>query len=199
MVRDEMSGTLTELTLDYLPRPFNARELIARSHMQLQLGKKRRALEAAYEQRTQELRLLTDLIPVGIYRTTVDGWFLYANNKWHELTGYPRDRPIVNWGDYVCDNDKERIRTTWSRFLHSKDPSCSGEIKFTNGRTCSYISLRIEGIAGASPGVLGCIIDITDRITNEVLQKQRVEEALRRQAEAEQAKRQQEELIDITS
>lgn len=167
--------------------------------MQLQLGKKRRVLEAAYEQRTHELRILTDLIPVGIYRTTVDGWFIYANAKWHELTGYPRNQPIVNWGDYVCDEDKERIRDTWTRFLASDAPSCSGEIKFRNGRCCSYISLRLEGISGAPPGVLGCIVDITDRINNEALQKQKVEDALRRQAEAEEAKRQQEELIDITS
>lgn len=188
-----------QLTQDYLPRPFSARELITRSHMQLQLGKKRRALEAAYEQRTQELHVLTDRIPVGIFRTTVDGWYIYANTKWHELTGYPRDKPVVNWGDYICDADKERMGDIWSKFLRSKARSVSAEVKFVSGRCCSWIALRLEGISGAPPGVLGCIMDITDRIHNEELQKQRVEEALRRQAEAEEAKRQQEELIDITS
>ena len=46
--------------LDYLAKPFNARELIARAHMQLQLGKKRRALEEAFDERTAELRTLTE-------------------------------------------------------------------------------------------------------------------------------------------
>lgn len=184
---------------DYLARPFGARELIARAHMQLQLGKKRRALEAAYGQRTQELRVFTDHVPVGIYRTTVDGWFVYANAMWHELTGYPRGRPIVNWGDYVIDADKEMISRKWAAFIDGNERSCRGEVRFVSGRACSYVSLRLEGIAGASPGVLGCIYDITDRIRNEELQKQRIEEAQRRQAEAEEAKRQQEELIDITS
>lgn len=46
--------------IDYLAKPFNARELIARAHMQLQLGKRRRALEDAFEERTAELRTLTE-------------------------------------------------------------------------------------------------------------------------------------------
>ncbi len=184
---------------DYLPRPFGARELIARAHMQLQLGKKRRALEAAYTQRTQELRVLNDAIPVGIYRATGDGWFVYANAMWHELTGYPRGRQVVNWGDYVVDEDKERVRAQWIDFLNGKGRSVRGEVRFVSGKACSYTSLKLDGIAGAPSGILGCIVDITDRIKNEELQRQRVEEALRRQAEAEEAKRQQEELIDITS
>lgn len=45
---------------DYLSKPFNARELVARAHMQIQLGKKRKALEEAFEERTHELRVLSD-------------------------------------------------------------------------------------------------------------------------------------------
>jgi DNA-binding response OmpR family regulator len=45
---------------DYLAKPFNARELIARAHMQLQLGKRRQALESAFDARTAELRALSE-------------------------------------------------------------------------------------------------------------------------------------------
>jgi len=45
---------------DLLSKPFNAKELIARAHLQLQLGKKRRAMEALFEERTQELRVIMD-------------------------------------------------------------------------------------------------------------------------------------------
>lgn len=184
---------------DYLARPFNARELIARSHMQLQLGKKRRALEAGYEQRTQELRMLTDLLPVGIFRTTMDGWFLYTNSKWHDLTGYPRNAPIVNWGDYLVPEQMAPMRNQWAHFLDSDEPTTGGECAFKNGTSCAFLVLKLGGFDNAPPGILGCIIDITDRLKNEELQKLRVEEALRAQAEAEEARRQQEELIDITS
>lgn len=45
---------------DYIAKPFNARELIARAHMQIQLGKRRRELEVAFEERTAELRTVTE-------------------------------------------------------------------------------------------------------------------------------------------
>lgn len=57
---NHIAGRRTANTADYLAKPFNARELIARAHMQLQLGKKRRALEEAFDERTAELRTLTE-------------------------------------------------------------------------------------------------------------------------------------------
>lgn len=45
---------------DYLAKPFNARELIARAHMQLQLGKRRKALEEAFGERTAEMKALSE-------------------------------------------------------------------------------------------------------------------------------------------
>jgi DNA-binding response OmpR family regulator len=62
---------------DYVAKPFNARELIARgqyycphecdkfdltitAHMQLQIGKKRKSLEEAFDTRTAELRVLSE-------------------------------------------------------------------------------------------------------------------------------------------
>lgn len=55
---------------DYLTKPFNARALLVRANMQyvelvladirLQMGRERRHLEHLFEDRTQELRLLSD-------------------------------------------------------------------------------------------------------------------------------------------
>lgn len=67
---------------DYLPRPFNARDLLSRGHMQLQLGKRRRDLEARFEERTAELRALMDESPMGILRAGADGKLVYANASW---------------------------------------------------------------------------------------------------------------------
>ena len=44
------------------------KELIARVHLQMQLGKRRIELEAKFEERTREIQLLSDLSPVGISR-----------------------------------------------------------------------------------------------------------------------------------
>jgi DNA-binding response OmpR family regulator len=67
---------------DYLARPFNARELLSRGHMQLQLGKRRRDLEARFEERTAELRALMDESPMGIIRCNSQGVLTYANAAW---------------------------------------------------------------------------------------------------------------------
>lgn len=45
---------------DFLPKPYNGRELLARADMQLQLGKKRLMLETLFEERTADMRVLTD-------------------------------------------------------------------------------------------------------------------------------------------
>jgi len=67
---------------DYLSRPFNARELLSRGHMQLQLGKRRRDLEARFEERTAELQALMDESPMGIIRIAPTGELTYANSEW---------------------------------------------------------------------------------------------------------------------
>lgn len=184
---------------DYISKPFNARELIARAHMQLQLGKKRQMLEVAYHQRTSELQVLTDNMPVGIFRTNDEGVISYANPTWYELTGYPVGTPISNWGDYVVDEHREEIGRLWSNYVASvHQETVQGEFQWKTGRWVSCLCMRLKPISGVRPGIIGCVMDITDRKLSEELQQQRVVEAETRRAEAE-AKRQQEELIDITS
>lgn len=57
------------------------------------------------------------------------------------------------------------------------------------------MDLVAEGLTGC----IGVLVDITERIEFEESQKERVREAEERRVEAEEAKRQQELLIDITS
>lgn len=67
---------------DYLAKPFNARDLLTRANMQLQLGKKWRTMEMLFEERTQELRLLSDNSPAGIFRCDEYGRPVYNNPAW---------------------------------------------------------------------------------------------------------------------
>lgn len=101
----------------------------------LQLGKKRKALEAMFEERTAELRVLTDNSAVGIFRTTIDGRISYANAAWYDLSGYPAGREVINWGDYAMESDQARVRQVWEGFV--TDPN-AGELttewQWANGR-----------------------------------------------------------------
>lgn len=80
MVSRMLSTVLT--FSDYLAKPFNARELLARVHMQMQLSKRRRTLEAKFDERTAEMRALTEESPIGIFRADTDGRITYCNAMW---------------------------------------------------------------------------------------------------------------------
>ncbi|TXT14114.1 uncharacterized protein COLE_00307 [Cutaneotrichosporon oleaginosum] len=183
---------------DYMPKPFNARELIARAHMQLQLGKKRRALESAFDLRTNELRLLTEYSPVGIFRCSEDGYVHYANQKWHEISGYPQTQPITNWGDYVQEDHQEHVSQIWRQYIGKQAVHETAEYQWKNGRWCATTVIRVNR-DDAPAHIIGCTVDITERKTNERMQREQVLEAEQRRAAAEEARRQQELLIDITS
>lgn len=141
---------------DYLSKPFNARELVARAHMQLQLGKKRRALETLFDQRSAELRLLTNLSPVGIFRCTHDGYVSYANQAWYETSGYPMNTPVLNWGDYVIEEHQQRVRGVWANFVPSNEATTGAEWQWTNGRWVSTKVVRLENDEALSPQSVCC-------------------------------------------
>ncbi|BEI98772.1 hypothetical protein CcaverHIS631_0310710 [Cutaneotrichosporon cavernicola] len=184
---------------DYMPKPFNARELIARAHMQLQLGKKRRALESAFDLRTQELRLLTEYSPVGIFRCSEDGYVHYANQMWHEISGYPQSsQPITNWGDYVQEDHQERVSHIWQQYISKQAIHERAEWPWRNGRWVDTTVIRVNR-DGSPASIIGCTVDITERKLNERMHREQVLEAEQRRAAAEDARRQQELLIDITS
>lgn len=50
---------------DYISKPFTSRQLVARTHLQMQIGKRKAELEAKFENSTGELRVLSELAPVG--------------------------------------------------------------------------------------------------------------------------------------
>nr|XP_019044826.1 hypothetical protein I302_06740 [Kwoniella bestiolae CBS 10118]OCF23756.1 hypothetical protein I302_06740 [Kwoniella bestiolae CBS 10118] len=184
---------------DYLAKPFNSRELVARAHMQLQLGKRRKSLEEAFEQRTSELRALTEYSPVGIFRTTEDGTVTFANNTWHEISGYPLDEPVDRWEEFIAESHRASMLEFWDQVLTGKDEdvSISFDYQFTNGRWGEK-AIRLDRV-GDLVGGARMKHEITERKLNEESQKLRIIEAEQRRKEAEEAKRQQELLIDITS
>ncbi|WVR09485.1 hypothetical protein IAU60_006553 [Kwoniella sp. DSM 27419] len=186
---------------DYLSKPFNARELIARAHMQMQLGKKRRALEAAFDERTMELRVLSEYSPVGIFRTNEEAEVTYTNPAWHEMSGYPVDTAVDQWPGYIKEEHRSSLMDFATLLFDNNENEIarSTDYQFSNGRWAQLKAIRLDRVAPGMKGVLGVVIDITERKINEESQRLRMVEADQRRREAEEAKRQQELLIDITS
>jgi signal transduction histidine kinase len=103
------------------------------------------------------------------------------------------------WVNFAHDDTKQSMLQQWSQFLTTDQRTIELETFWSNNRWVLLTAAKLYTISGATRGVIGCGIDITERKLNDTLQAQRIVEAEKRRAEAEEARLQQELLIDITS
>lgn len=127
---------------DYLLRPFNARELLLRGHMQMQIGKRRVLLENAYAQRADEMRMLMDESPVGVFRAEPDGTTLYFNDALYDMSGIPRVPGLQNhvelqkWPLYIKAEFRQQLVDAWEACIHSDQIEYTASAQWANGRWC---------------------------------------------------------------
>jgi CheY-like chemotaxis protein len=136
---------------DYLLRPFNARDLLSRGHMQLQLGKRRLMLEYAYEQRAGEMKMLMDESPVGIFRAEANGSIFYFNETLLRMSGHPRDTDLNDWADYVSEDTRQACIDALQNFVNTPEQTeytVVGQYKYT-GAYCELPA--VEKADGESP------------------------------------------------
>lgn len=178
---------------DFMLKPFKPRELLARVHLHMQLGKRRAFLESQFAQREQEMKLLSDHCPSGIVRADGNGKLIYANSTWRSYMGMPAGDDINSWPDYVEPITRARILAVWHELLRG-DESAQMEVtwRWMNGTTVTGRFIRVDRVNGGKKGVMGCLQDIS-------YQEEKLLEAERRRIEAEESKRQQEMLVDMTS
>ncbi|KAG8744044.1 hypothetical protein FRC10_010933 [Ceratobasidium sp. 414] len=84
---------------DVICKPFQSRELLARANLHTQLGKRRVELETKFNERTEELKIVTESSPVAFFRINSDREVVFANAKYYELTGQARDLGSLDWYD----------------------------------------------------------------------------------------------------
>lgn len=122
-----------------------------------------------------------------------------------------------SWFSAIIPLHRERVHDLWISAFTSDIPTREIEWQFNNGRWGEFSSspagqrcrkltrlvmcklIRLDKFAPGLKGILGSVMDITERKMNEEIQRLRVVEAEQRRVEAEEAKHQQELLIDITS
>ncbi|ORX86567.1 hypothetical protein K493DRAFT_411315 [Basidiobolus meristosporus CBS 931.73] len=199
---------------DYLVKPFSAKELVARVHTHLELGKLRVELERMVKDRTQELiasemryKMLAKLSPVGIFRLDIKGNVTYTNDKWWCISGHNRDMDptAANFLTSVHPEDRDRADKLWKeaieQFTHS---IVEFRWKWANGESrwcvCEMIVQYDEDMKPC--GFVGAITDLTER---KILEQERLsavrlaeQQQRHRAEEAEEVKRQQELYIDMT-
>jgi signal transduction histidine kinase/CheY-like chemotaxis protein len=177
---------------DYLTKPFKPKELLARVHLHMQVGKKRKQLEEMYSQRQTELALLSDYCPAGIMRSTNEGVLCYANEAWRKMAGMGPDENPADWPKYVDEENRAHLYDVWPKFCNGDAKDTRFSWKWLNGRTSAGVFVRLDKVMPGMTGILGCINDTTH-------EEMRIVEAERRRQEAEESKHQQELLVDLTS
>ena len=122
---------------------------------------------------------LADILPIGIFRCTLAGEYIYQNEFWMELTGQPHtDQPAL-WFNAVHPDDKKRIQANWTHISGTNVPF-NAEFRFlkSDGQTV-YVQCRAvpELNGNEQPrGYIGIAHNITENIlANSEIQKSWVE------------------------
>ncbi|ORX36287.1 hypothetical protein BD324DRAFT_628177 [Kockovaella imperatae] len=177
---------------DYLEKPFKPKELVARAHVQIQVGKKRNALEQLFIQREVENRFLSEYCPAGIVRTDASGRNTYINQAWRRIAGMSDEADPSDWERYCEPDVFQQLARDWTSFLMGREKDFRMTWRWKNGNYVSAVFVKLEFLAPGMSGTIGCMADIT-------YEEQRVADAEQRRREAEESKHQQELLIDLTS
>ncbi|CAE6472751.1 unnamed protein product [Rhizoctonia solani] len=195
--------------VDCISKPFRVRDMLARVHLQLQLGKRRVRLEEDFEVRSHELQVLTDLSPVGIFRADANGKLMYVNPAWHQFTGFPSERDRDEWIEHVHPSSKEEMIRIW-KACFEREQSSSMRIQWKSGCWTHVAISPLVAPNGALLGAFGAITDINEQHRAEeariALAEEREHVAASRAEDAEaqrqlevERRRAQELLIDVTS
>lgn len=156
---------------------------------------------------TSRLRRMTKHSPLGMFLFSPDGVLLEANERYYEMTSHSREATYeMSFVDTVAEPSKAAAVDMWQKMFvdrlahsdefqlaHNYNTAVNEEIgvPIDCWVLCSAVP-ELDGQDGNVRSVMGSITDISHMKWAQVLQDQRLREA-------EEAKRQQNAFIDITS
>jgi PAS domain S-box-containing protein len=163
---DEIRRTdhYSEGAVDFMRAPVDPEELRAKVSVFANLFMKAAALASDAEKvktSDDQLRLLTDAAPVGIFQTDRWGRYVYTNPRWSQLTG-------ISAGD--------AIGQPWECFIESEQCVASAPELFEGSRhfRISYLGVvprtvlltatAIPSVRGGTAGWVGTLTDVTAEV-----------------------------------
>jgi PAS domain S-box-containing protein len=117
--------------------------------------------------------LLSDLVPVGIMQTDVDGVCRFVNNKWCEVAGIPAADVIgTNWRSTVNMGDVQRIDAT--RGTAQTEVATDCRLRTASGGEIWVHALvrRVLDQSGNLVGRVAALTDVDERKRSEAAQEQ---------------------------
>lgn len=112
---------------------------------------------------------LVEEVPVGVFRTTRDGEFVFTNRLCREILGLSEEAVMGHgWLQVVHPEDWEKAAVLWRARLPS--PIVSMRIQPAGTSTTRWINLHTTPIDGREPGYIGSMVDISERKRYELAQ-----------------------------
>ncbi|MFV0377713.1 MAG: PAS domain S-box protein [Mangrovibacterium sp.] len=110
---------------------------------------------------------LTNRSPVGIFRTSADGYTNYVNPKWCEISGVNEQQAYgFGWLNAIHPDDCERVSRDWEQARKGRGIStCEYRFINTQNQVRWVLGVAVPEFTNQSQlqGYIGTIIDITDR------------------------------------
>lgn len=140
-----------------------------------QAESQRQQAEKALIESQENFANLAKLAPVGIFRTDVEGYCLYVNDRCFEMIGVSQAEAMgQGWANNLHPDDRDRTIAAWFDFVKKGIPfNC--EYRFVRS---NYTTIWVFGQAvpqkdadGNTIGYIGTITDITDRKLAEIALK----------------------------
>ena len=126
----------------------------------------RKQSEEALKDSQHLFQTLSQVSPVGIFRTNLDGFTTYVNPKWLELSGLTSEESIgFGWLKSVYPDDREQLEKGWKSDVQSHMSSVA-EYRFLrhDGSIVWVLGNAVpELIDNQIGGYIGTITDITER------------------------------------
>ncbi|BGP42546.1 hypothetical protein JCM10450v2_006649 [Rhodotorula kratochvilovae] len=195
---------------DYLVKPFQARELLARVRVHLQLGLMRAELERRVEERTRALieseaqnralasryAMLSTVSPVGVVQIDAKGEPVFCNPRWFEICGMALGRPLAEWTEMIVPEDVQKVENAWKAATGGGTTEApERQFRLKNGRW-AQLEIRASTEVGLPDGYVGALTDITRQKEIEMLHIREVEQ---RAVDAEENRRNTEMFLDMSS
>lgn len=144
----------------------------------------RKKAEEAVVESEQRYHMLTELSPVGIFRTDVNGLTTYVNPRWCEISGMSLQEALgKGWLKEVHEEDKNVLFQGWENATNKQQNSLT-EYRFVrqDGSVAWVIgqALPEKNIKNEIVGYIGTITDITERKNAEtiILRENKLSESL---------------------
>ncbi|UQD56601.1 PAS domain S-box protein [Flavobacterium sp. K5-23] len=133
--------------------------------------KLRKIAEAEVFESEKRYHTLTEVSPVGIFRTDAEGYTTYVNPRWCEISGLSFDEALgYGWLNAVHIDDKVKIIKEWEEATTQHASSVKEYRYCKSDGTISWVmgnSVPERNVNNEVIGYIGTITDITERKRDE--------------------------------